>query len=183
LIAEAGSVPYVFNGIKREDFPSIKPTLRYGQVPSLTVNSELTIYQTPTISRFLAQESNSLYPKDHIQATLSEEYVATIDELLGKAYKAMFASEESKREEETKAFLEGPFKQVIGALDGIVEKNGGYLVDGQLSWADLWLDEFARFSKADFTPFPNVFKLIHAVENNEKVKDYLNSDRNLRNRK
>ena len=184
MIAEAGSIGYTFNGIQREEWPKIKGSCRYGQVPSLKISDSITIFQTTCIARYLAQEGN-LYPSDHIQATLSEEYVATLDELLTKFFKATFYAPEETKEAELKTFIEGPLNCVMTAFDAVISQNGG-LMCGSLSWADLYCYDFTRFIVAkqiDLSTYPNVLSLISNVETNEKVKAFVASNRNLRNRK
>ncbi|KAL9642417.1 hypothetical protein ABK040_014260 [Willaertia magna] len=182
LIAEAGSVPYTFKGITKEDWPQHKPNARYGQLPFLKVNENFTLYQTLVIARFLAQEGN-LYPTDRLQAAESEEYVTSLEELFIKYYKVYFAPEE-KRQEELHSFIEGPLKTVFSVLNEALEKNVGYLIDGKLSWADLFLyDLTAMFEErgVDFiSAIPNINKLRENIKNNLALKAYLESDRNLR---
>jgi len=186
LIAEVGSVPYTFNGIKRENWPSVKPTHRYGQVPALTISAEnkadTTIYHTVVIARYLAQEGG-LYPSDRLQATQSEEYVATVDEAITK-FIPVFTAPPEKKEEEVKKFNEGTLKTVLGAFSGIIEKNG-YLC-GELTWADLVFFDFLSFAPAhglDLSPYKTILEFKERIGQLEKVKAYNESDRNLRNRK
>ncbi|KAL9651998.1 hypothetical protein ABK040_000339 [Willaertia magna] len=183
LIAETGSVPYTFKGINKEEWPQHKPNARYGQVPFLKVNENFTLYQTLAIARFLAQEGG-LYPTDKLQAATSEEYVTSLEELLTKFIKVVLAPED-KKEEEKKIFAEGPLKTVFGVFDKVLESKDGYLIEsGKLTWADLYLFEVSCLLEqygGDVSSFTNVVnKLRDNVKSNEKVKAYLESDRNLR---
>ncbi|KAL9651974.1 hypothetical protein ABK040_000317 [Willaertia magna] len=182
LIAETGSVPYVFKGINKEEWPQHKPNAKYGQVPFLKVNDNFTLYQTIAIARFLAQEGG-LYPTtDKIQAAESEEYVACVEELLSKLIKVFYAPED-KKEEEKKIFTEGPLKSMFGVLDKVLERNGYLIENGKLTWAELVLFDLSQTIVGmgiDISPFTNFNKLFENVKSNEKAKAYLESDRNLK---
>ena len=188
LIAEVGSVPYTFKGIKREDWPSVKPSHRYGQVPALTINADkadTTIYHTVVIARYLAQEGG-LYPSDRLQATQTEEYAATVDEAISKFVPIMHIESPEKKEEELKKFSEGTVKTMLTAFSGIIEKNEGYLSKGKLTWADLVFFDFLSFAPAhglDLSPYKTILEFKERIGQLEKVKAYNESDRNLRNRK
>ena len=106
LIAEAGQVDYVFTPVKYENWSSLKPSTRYGQLPMLKINQDVTLYQTISIARYLAQEGG-LYPSDRIEASLSEEYVAAVDEIIAGFVTVFFKTPEEKRPEALKSFSEG----------------------------------------------------------------------------
>ena len=184
LIAEVGSVPYTFDGVTEEDWPSIKPKHRYGQVPCLTIPAtNQSIYQTTAIARFLAQEGG-LYPSDRLQATQTEEYVASVEEAVNKLIDVVYFTAPENKEEALKKFSEGILKTVLQALSVILEKNGGFLLNGELSWADLVLLDFllmALDAGVDLSPFKTIVEFKERIEKISKVKAYLDSDRNLRN--
>ncbi|KAL9646588.1 hypothetical protein ABK040_016378 [Willaertia magna] len=183
LIAETGSVPYVFKGINKEEWPQHKPNARYGQLPFLNVNENFTLYQTIAIARFLAQEGG-LYPTDKLQAATSEEYVTSLEELLTKFVKAAWLTPEDKKAEELKLFNEGPLKTVFGVFDKVLESKDGYLIEnGKLTWADLYFFDWSYLIEqngGDISPFTNISKLRDNVKSNEKAKAYLESDRSKR---
>ena len=178
LIAEVGSVPYTFDGVTEEDWPSIKPKHRYGQVPCLTIPAtNQSIYQTTAIARFLAQEGG-LYPSDRLQ-----EYVASVEEAVNKLIDVVYFTAPENKEEALKKFSEGILKTVLQALSVILEKNGGLLLNGELSWADLVLFDFllmALDAGVDLSPFKTIVEFKERIEKIPKVKVYLDSDRNLR---
>ncbi|KAG2391976.1 hypothetical protein C9374_013461 [Naegleria lovaniensis] len=187
LIAETGGVPYKFVGVNREtEWPTLKPSTRYGQLPSLKLNDNFTLYQTVAIARFLANEGG-LYPSDEFQALQTEEYINALEDVLNQLIRVLFFTAEDKKEEATKIFIEGTLKNVFGALNSALEKNGGYLT-GTLSWADLDLYEIAALvegrTKIDVVSLcPQLPKLRENIWSNERAKAFLESERNLKNKK
>ena len=183
LIAEVGNIPYKFTGIKYQEWPQHKSSTRYGQLPYLKVNDHLTLYQTMAIARFLAQECG-LYPSDRIEATQTEEYMLALDDVFSKFVKIEFQTPKEKREEEIQLFKEGSLRTIFGALNKVLEANGGYLT-GKLNWADLFFFEVELIIEKKLSidvesVAPELKKLREHVMANEKAKTYLESERNLK---
>ncbi|KAE9308873.1 hypothetical protein PR003_g20640 [Phytophthora rubi] len=66
LIFHYGGVTFTDNRVARADFPALKPTLPFGQVPALEVNG--TSYaQSMAVARYAAKLSG-LYPSDPVKA-------------------------------------------------------------------------------------------------------------------
>lgn len=187
MIAETGGVPYKFVGVNREtEWPQLKPSTRYSQLPSLKINDNFTLYQTVAIARFLAKEGG-LYPSDPFQALQTEEYINALEEVFNHLLRVLFFTPEDKKEEATKYFTEVTLKNVFGALNSALEKNGGYLT-GTLSWADLDFFEIAAFvegrGKIDvMTVAPQLPKLRENILSHERAKAFLVSERNFKNKK
>ena len=183
LVAEVGSIEYKFTGINKQDWPTHKLSTRYGQVPYLKVSDDFQIYQTIVIARYLAQEGG-LYPTDRKQATLTEEIVASLDEVLSGFVKVFYITPEDKRPEELKSFTEGTLNRIFTALDKLLEKNAtNNFIDGQLTWADLFLLDITMTLTSvgvDFSFATHIVKLRETLLENEKVKSFLASDRSLR---
>ncbi|KAF0976908.1 hypothetical protein FDP41_004203 [Naegleria fowleri] len=182
LIAEYGGLEYKYTGVPRQDeWPKLKPNTRYGQLPYLKVNDDVDIYQTIAIARYLAQETK-LYPEDRLKATLSEEYILAISDVLGKFFALSAITDEEAKKEEVKKIVEGPLRVTFGSLNQTLEKNGGYLV-GEISWADFYLYEALQFleSRVNVTQeIPQWPILKKNIEGIEKIKSFLESDRNLK---
>ncbi|KAL9647731.1 hypothetical protein ABK040_015219 [Willaertia magna] len=137
MILEVGNIPYKYHGITFEDWPSIKHSTRYGQIPFLkrsNDNSEFELYQPLVIARYLAKESG-LYPIDNYQAAQSDEYVNVVKDQVEEFYKAFFGP---NKDEDIKKFYAITFPNVLKALENQV-KSTGYLVGSGLTWADIYL--------------------------------------------
>lgn len=185
LVAEVANIPYKFTGIASEEWPKHKPHIRYGQLPYLKLNDQENLYQTIAIARYLAQEGG-LYPTDRKEATQTEEFVSALEDIFQGFIRIAFRTPEEKKEEETKTFEEGTFKNIFRGLNSFLEKNGGYLT-GKLTWADLYLFEIAhlvenRLKMDPVKAAPQLPKLREHILSNARAKAYLESDRNLKNR-
>ncbi|EFC37358.1 glutathione-s-transferase [Naegleria gruberi] len=183
LIAHVANVDYKVVGITKDEWPTHKPHTRYGQMPYLKVNDKLTIYQTYAIARYLAQQGD-LYPKDNIEATQTEEYVAAIDELFNKYARVFFIAPEETREQEKKVFLEGPVKTILGALEKILEENGdGHLIKGKFTWADFVLLDMVyalQFKEVDLSQFTHIIKSKEVLKAHPRFQDYVTQEHNYR---
>ncbi|KAG2388186.1 hypothetical protein C9374_001036 [Naegleria lovaniensis] len=187
LIAEVANIPYKFVGIADKDWKDFQPTTRYGLLPFVKINDKWTLYQSIAISRFFAQEGEGhLYPSDRVEATITEEYVAALEDAYNQFVYATFLAPEDRKEEETKRLTEGVLTSVFKVLNAELEKNGGYLLPGgKLTWADLYFVEFASnlsyYTKIDPVKFaPQIPKLRENVLKHPRAKAYLESERNLR---
>ncbi|EFC41883.1 hypothetical protein NAEGRDRAFT_70247 [Naegleria gruberi] len=185
LIAEHCAIPYEFKSISFEDgsWTSTQPNTRYGQLPSLKVDEDFTLYQTIPIARFLAKQAN-FHPTDERNQAILEECVSAIDELTNHVIRIVYFTSEDKKEEERVKFQNGWLKLIMKGLNSHLIKNNGNLVPGGLSWADLYL--YDLLSYLDLYRFEVVVDdskletLKANVLKSERVKAYLESPRNLK---
>ncbi|KAG2393519.1 hypothetical protein C9374_007050 [Naegleria lovaniensis] len=179
LIAEVGGVEYNFKPVTFQEWPQVKQHTKYGQLPFLksSENQDFELCQSIAIARFIAREGN-LYPSSNVDASFSDEYVNTIKDLNDAYFKAFFSP---NKDEDLKKYYEGPFGQILKALEKEV-KPSGFLVGDSLTWADLFLfDLLSGIGKGqDLSAYPKLAALKETVAKNPKVAQYYESDRNLR---
>ncbi|XP_043273317.1 uncharacterized protein [Venturia canescens] len=152
IFAHAG-VEYEDDRFDRNDWPKLKPEMPFGQVPVLEVDGK-KIHQSAAICRYLAK-LHGLAGKDDWENLEIDATVDTIHDLRSKIgayhYEANEEIKESKYGPLTKEII--PF--YTERLDAQVKKNGGYLVGGKLTWADLTfvalLDYINFMTKFDIT--------------------------------
>jgi len=184
LICEVGKIEYTFKGVSFQDWPHVKPTTKYGQMPFVrsTEDPSFELCQSIAIARFFAREAG-LYPTNNVDAAYSDEYVNTVKDLTDAFYKAFFAPAETK-EEEMKKYFSGPFQSILGALEKEVSSSGFMVHGDSMTWADLYVFDFLNgvgsLPGADLRDFPKLVALRDRIAENEQVKAYLDSDRNLR---
>ncbi|KAG2373250.1 hypothetical protein C9374_012353 [Naegleria lovaniensis] len=130
LIAEIGEIPYTLRKLNfYNEWPLVKPSSRYGFVPFVKINEHWTLDQAIAIARYFAQEGNAqLYPRDRFRATLSEEYIAAMEDVYDEFSRIEFATAEEFKEEERVKFKNGILKRVATALNLELEKHDGYLI-------------------------------------------------------
>ncbi|KAK9302918.1 hypothetical protein QLX08_005191 [Tetragonisca angustula] len=156
-------IPFEDDRFDREDWPKIKPTTPYGQVPVLEVDGK-KVAQSSAISRYLAKQCG-LAGKDDWEALLIDATVDTIHDVRAKL--AAFHYEEDETYKATKRKVADevvPF--YLERLDAQVKDNGGYFVGGALSWADLTF-----VAILDYLNFMNSSDLIEKYENLKQLKE------------
>ncbi|XP_026295805.1 uncharacterized protein LOC552283 [Apis mellifera] len=162
LLSYAG-ISFEDERFDRDDWPKIKPTTPFGQVPVLDVDGK-KIAQSVAISRYLAKKSG-LAGKDDWEALEIDSIVDTIHDV--RARLAAFHYEEN---EEIKAAKRKIADEVVPyyleRLDAQVKNNGGYFVGGALSWADL-----SFVALLDYLNFMNGSDLIEKYDNLKQLKE------------
>ncbi|XP_017881697.1 glutathione S-transferase-like [Ceratina calcarata] len=163
LFSYAG-IPFEDVRFDREDWPKIKPTTPYGQVPMLEVDGK-KVAQSTAICRYLAKKAG-LVGKDDWEALEIDATVDTIHDL--RARLAAFHYEEDPNTKAAKEkVVEEQVPPYLERLDAQVAKNGGYFVGGALSWADLLF-----VSLLDYLNFMNKkTDLIEKYENLKQLRD------------
>lgn len=146
----------------RDDWPKIKPTTPFGQVPMLEIDGK-KINQSVAISRYLAKQYG-LAGKNDLEALEIDATVDTIHDVRAKL--AAYHYEENA---DVKAAKLEVVKQVVPfvleRLDNQVKNNGGYFVGGALSWADL-----SFVALLDYLNFMNKSDLIEKYDNLKALK-------------
>ncbi|XP_053597232.1 glutathione S-transferase-like [Microplitis demolitor] len=125
----------------------------YGQVPVLEVDGK-KINQSVAICRYLAKQYG-LAGKDDWQNLEIDATVETIHDIRAKIaayhYETHLEAKEARYEPLVTEIL--PF--YLSRLDSQVKNNGGYMIDGKLTWADLvfvaLLDYLNFMAKFDIT--------------------------------
>ncbi|XP_035728117.1 glutathione S-transferase-like [Vespa mandarinia] len=149
------------------DWPKIKPTTPFGQVPMLEVDGK-KINQSTAIARYLAKQ-HGLAGKNDWEALEIDAIVDTIHDL-----RAKIAAHHYEQNAEAKAAKLKVAEEVVPyfleRLDNQVKNNGGYFVGGALSWADLTF-----VALLDYLNFMSKSNIIEKYDNlkalQEKVLD------------
>ncbi|XP_012268124.1 glutathione S-transferase-like [Athalia rosae] len=171
-----GGVEFEDARFQIEDWPKLKPSTPFGQVPVLEVDGK-KIHQSQAISRYLAKQFG-LAGKDDWEALEIDATVATIDDLRAKIAAWHYETIESAKE----AKYEPLFKEIIPfyleRLDAQVKANGGWFVGSALSWADFFfvasLDYYNSMTKTDITEkYDNLKQLKAKVLDLPKIKAWV----------
>ncbi|XP_065334276.1 glutathione S-transferase-like [Cloeon dipterum] len=122
--------------ISLEEFPAKKPSYPFGRLPVLEMDG-LTMHQSAAILRYLARKAGGLYGRDKVDALHCDVAYDTISDLrimmLGYFYEPNKESSDEKR----KTVLEELAPMYMRNLEKLVNENGGYFVNGQLTWVDI----------------------------------------------
>ncbi|XP_017887779.1 glutathione S-transferase-like isoform X2 [Ceratina calcarata] len=160
-----------------EEWPKIKSTMPLGQVPVLEIDGKPYV-QSKAIGRLIAKRNNLYGANDveeyEIDATI--DFVADLSVLMARWQWEKNPEVKQKLKQEIDVKL--PF--TLQKLDEQVKKNGGFLVGGKLTWADLQiaahLETLNNQLKTEVTEdFPDLKKLKEKVRSLPKIKAYLDS--------
>jgi len=138
-----GNVPYDDQIVKAEDWPKIKPTLTYGQLPVVRVG-DLTINQSTDIIRYVSKLAG-LYPKDPLEALQVDALITNMITIFNDTVFKVFTSNLDKEVaiKMSREFLDKKTGRVGTFLDKLDLQIGvgksGYLFDFGLTGADLQL--------------------------------------------
>ncbi|XP_066998890.1 glutathione S-transferase [Anabrus simplex] len=123
--------------ISTKDWPNHKSSFPYGKVPTLEVDGQI-IDQSKAIGRYLAKKVG-LMGKDDWEDLLIDSVVDTFNDFrLECAEYAYEPDPKIKAKKQEKLWKETiPF--YMNKLDELAKENGGYLVCGKLTWADVYV--------------------------------------------
>ncbi|XP_011265517.1 glutathione S-transferase-like [Camponotus floridanus] len=161
--------------ITYEDWPKLKSSMPMQQVPILEIDGKV-YHQSKAISRFIAKKGN-LYGSNELEAMEIDATVDSIEdirEIVGAYYKEKDPTLKEKLKEVTLEKL----SFYLDKFETQVKKNGGYFVNGKLSWADLLWATFSEtvslFTTEDLNKdHPELKKLVEKVRALPNIKAYI----------
>ncbi|CAK9820777.1 Glutathione S-transferase [Anthophora plagiata] len=158
-----------------EEWPQFKSQMPMGQVPILEIDGKL-YHQSKAIGRLLAKKNN-LYGKTDDEAYEIDATVDTIEDLR-VAFSQYHWEKDEAQKEKLKAVVDAKRPEYLQKLEEQVKKNGGYLVGGKLSWADLlfaaYSEMLSNILESDITKdHPELKKLVEKVRSLPNIKAYL----------
>ncbi|XP_054003263.1 glutathione S-transferase-like [Hylaeus anthracinus] len=158
-----------------EEWPKYKPNMPMGQVPVLEIDGK-PYAQSKAISRLIARRNN-LYGSNDIDAYHIDATVDILDDVR-LIFTQHFLEQDPERKEKLKKLATEKVSFCIDKLEEQVKNNGGYLVNGKLSWADIlfttFLEFFSNVLESDLLKnHPELKKLSEKVRALPRIKAYL----------
>ncbi|XP_076239027.1 glutathione S-transferase S1 [Calliopsis andreniformis] len=175
LLLHQSGIKFEDKRITFEEWPQMKSQMPLGQVPVLEIDGK-TYYQSKAICRLIASRNN-LYGADDVEAYQIDAAVETMDDL-----RVAFALYHWEQDPNAKAKLkEKAYEKLplyLKKLEEQVKNNGGFFVNGKLSWADLlytaYTDLLSVILGADLNKdHPELKKLVEKVRALPNIKAYL----------
>ncbi|CAK8674278.1 unnamed protein product [Clavelina lepadiformis] len=174
MFAEAG-IEFEDKRVQEEDWPQLKPTMPFGQLPVLYIDDKPPLPQSGAIERYVARELN--FDGGSSLAFAYIDMVCNVLEDVGSKVPFM-EEDEAKKAAGTKDALEN---HIYPAFDKIEKKfkEGGeeFLIAKRLTLADLAIFHFsdvARVIDANFiTKYPTLDALCKRVAARPSIKKYL----------
>ncbi|KAF6208058.1 hypothetical protein GE061_016508 [Apolygus lucorum] len=164
------------NRIPIEEWPAIKPTIKYGRLPVLDVDGK-RMYQAQAILRLLAKRAKLAGDND-LEAFEIDSIVGVVTDFIS-SYIPLWSFTDPKEKGE---FIEKLKKETIPyymkELDEIAGKNNGYLANGKLSWADLFFHSFIEtlegLIKTEIVKqYPNVLLARGKLHSTPGIKEWI----------
>jgi glutathione S-transferase len=179
LVFAAAGVEYEDIRMERADWPAIKPTTPFGQVPVLEVDG-VKFCQSNSIARYLARKFHLAGKTDEDQAR-ADMIVDCFEDTLKPLFTFFFESDETRKETLKKKALEEQLPTSLAGLEGLLKANhggDGFFVGTELTWADLgflvlvgWLS--AAGADTQLAKYPKLAALRERVEKLPKVAAWL----------
>ncbi|KAL5235184.1 hypothetical protein ACI65C_002594 [Semiaphis heraclei] len=137
--------------IEFEQWPSIKPTMPFGQVPILEIDGKI-LNQSIAICRYLAKKAG-LAGKDEWESLLIDITVDNINDLRQAIASQAFDKNDESKAKKYVTLINETIPLYMNKFEYTVGENDGYFVNGKLSWADILfvaiIDFFGYLAKVD----------------------------------
>ncbi|KAJ3022468.1 cytochrome c oxidase subunit 1 [Thoreauomyces humboldtii] len=169
----------------RDQWPTVKATTPFGQVPVLTVDGK-QVAQSTAILRYVAKlaPASGLYPTDDFQALKVDEYLNVLEDMGSLLRPSMYEADVAKKLEMRKALLapEGSLTQLLANFEKALSQSGkGYAVGSSPTIADLAI--FGRvaglktgnidgISVNHFDQYPSIKAIHENIEKEPKLQTW-----------
>ena len=179
LILEETATPYQERRVQVHEWPALKPTLPFEQLPSYQ-EDDLFIVQSHAIYRYLARKHGlcGATEAERIRCDVIEEAFVDAQNNLGTFYwSPQFASQRDEYERTAlPKLLRGLQTLLVGCRNG-----SAYWLGDQLSLADFvawhFLDYVRPFSQRTIERFPALHGFKQRIEARPRIAQYLSSSR------
>lgn len=169
-------VEYTDERIQRDNWPAIKDTKPWGNMPVLEEDGKV-LAQSGAILRYLGKKYGMFGSNDFEAAKIDEMIEATTD-LRTACFKIFMEADAAKKAEGQAKLNSETFPFYLTRWSKILEKNGtGYLVGNKLSVADLnvasYLQIFAEVTPDLLKDYPFLQKHQAVVFNAKGIKEWV----------
>jgi len=175
LAMAIGNIPFEDDRVPTAEWPNVKDTTPFGQLPVLEVDGE-KLTQTNTISRYVGR-LGGLYPDDPLEAARCDEVMSAVEDVMGRIVPTLFMEDEELKRQEREKLAEGPIPFYVRRFSEMLESRGGeYFADGRLTVADLKVFLWVRYLRSgmlDYIPKDIPDRLApNLVEHFERVNSH-----------
>ncbi|CAH1725650.1 unnamed protein product [Aphis gossypii] len=162
--------------IEFEQWPTIKSTMPFGQVPVLEIDGKV-VNQSVAICRYLAKKAG-LAGGDEWESLLIDIAVDNIYEIRQEIMKYHHERNEEIKSKLRDTIANDSIPFYFDRFEKIVSENGGYFVNGKLSWPDLYfvsiLDHLKSKINVDLVDGrPHLTALKHKVLDIPQIKSWI----------
>jgi glutathione S-transferase len=181
IFAVAGQ-QYEDKRIERTDWPAVKPTTLFGQLPFLEVEDgadKFTLAQSVTIARYLARRFNLAGQGEREQAEV-DMYADQITDLFNDYVRAVFETDEARKAELNEKFKTQTAPNNFKTFEArLAQSQSGYFVNSGVTYADLYLlgvlDVISESNDTLLASLPHVKKLSDDLRAHPKIAAWIAS--------
>mmetsp|Transcript_35284 Transcript_35284/g.90241 ORF Transcript_35284/g.90241 Transcript_35284/m.90241 type:complete len:250 (+) Transcript_35284:210-959(+) len=154
MVLELSGVKWVDELVTFADWPAMKPTTKWGQLPVLITPSGKEMTQAKSILRYLGRKvyvnGKPLYPACPEKAFDVDEMIDALEDARATMLPT-FAIEDQAEKEAARAALLAPDGKMTAVLLKLEERCGSpYILGDQLTVADLWCYMFVNVLRCGF---------------------------------
>ncbi|KAI4471544.1 glutathione s-transferase [Holotrichia oblita] len=173
LLMKYGCIDFIDNRISFEDWPKVKSTMPYRQVPILEIDGKMA-HQSTAIARYFAKRvklvGNNAWEDMEIDAV-----VDTINDFTSKIQACFYEQDAAVKESRKGPLFEDTIPFYIGKFEELAKNNNGYLALGKLTWADFCfvgiVDYLNKLTETNLiADCPNLKKVIENVTSIPSIK-------------
>ncbi|XP_022200993.2 glutathione S-transferase [Nilaparvata lugens] len=158
-------VPFEDNRIEREQWPTIKSTTPYGQVPVLEVDGK-QVCQSTAIARYLGKKAG-LAGSNEWEDLMIDTMIDTFNDFRSSISKWFKESDEATKKKLEETLLNEKVPFYFNKFNDHIKNNGGYLANGKLSWGDIYFISILEFMTTIWSDIIDKYEHIKAL--NDKV--------------
>ena len=168
LLFAEGKVAYEDHRVEGKDWPALKPSAPFGQMPLLTVGG-VTIAQSNAIERYVAKLTK-LYGADDLQKAQIDMVVEGVNEARANVFGVQFNKNADERKAKYEAYFKDQFARWAQQLTALLKANGGgngYFVGSDVTYADIhfyrFFEHIRSLNPEAFKAYPELSALIDRV--------------------
>lgn len=179
LVFAAGGIQYEDVRIEKANWPELKPSTPFGQLPMLEVDG-VKLCQSNAIGRFIARRVK-LAGKTDLEEARVDMIIDCIEDTVKPMLALFHESDETRKADLKKKFLEEQLPASLGSLEKILKENkggDGFFVGDGLTWADLCLSVLAGWlalagGTDEFSKYTKLVALKDRVEKEPKIAEWI----------
>ncbi|KAI3382643.1 hypothetical protein SNEBB_005386 [Seison nebaliae] len=164
---------------ENETWIEAKPKMPFGQVPVLTIDNDVTLCQSKTIGRYIANELG-LAGRNNLERAKADEFVDQMSDAHSEIAKMYFAKDDPEKVKEifkdlTTKILDPKLRPLE---DMLKTSKTDFIIGNDLTWADFYVASFISlwkiFNLGDFLQqYPNLLKVQETVEKLPEIKRWM----------
>nr|BAN20340.1 glutathionetransferase [Riptortus pedestris] len=175
LLAYSGK-EFKDNRIDQSQWASLKGETPFGKVPVLEIDGK-KYHQSTAILRYLAVEAgvSGSTPLENLHI---DQIVGAAQDLITEVA-GLWKQDESKKEDYKKKLINETVPYYFGKFEHVLKENKGFLANGKLSWADIFLVSYSE-TMATFLgikdlhdKYPNFAALVHKIQSLPGIKEWI----------